>query len=74
MKVQVPYKVALEVVVDLDTGEVCRVVEIGESIELSLENGVHSFDEFVEIKDEKIIERAVKIADENEWPNWEFGW
>lgn len=20
------------------------------------------------------MRRAVKIADENEWPNWEFGW
>ena len=73
MEVQVAYSVPVEVVVDLDTGEVRRVVVIDEEIALDRQIGVNTR-EYMPVKDKKVVAQAIGIAENSEWPAWENGW
>lgn len=73
MEVQVSYSVPVEVVVDLDTGEVRRVVVIDEEIALDKTAGVNTR-EYAPVEDEKVAARAIEIAENAVWPVWENGW
>lgn len=75
MEVQVAYTVPVEVVVDLDTGEVSRVVVIDEEVALdsSPRGGVNTR-EYLPVEDKKIVAQAIGIAENAMWPAWENGW
>lgn len=74
MRLSIPYTVPVQVIVDLDTGTVDRVVVIDESIAKD-----RSPDGFVEEFDGKgaykttDVDRAFEIAESKDWPRWEFG-
>lgn len=78
-EVQVAFTVPVEAVVDLATGEVTRVVEIGEGIAMVQESDglpeVHIHEGFVPVTNPRVRERAGEIADDGpDWPAWEHGW
>ncbi len=76
-RIQIPYTVPVEVVVDVDTGEVLRVVVIDEEIALeAAADGtvtVHD-DSYQPVEDKAAAQAAVEIAESADWPAWDHGW
>jgi hypothetical protein len=74
MRVSIAYSVPVQVIVDLDSGEVDRVVVIDEGIEADKDGFSEDADEYRPITAEQKA-RAYEIADGGaEWPSWDFGW
>jgi hypothetical protein len=78
MRAQVSYMVPVEVVVDLDSGEVDQVVVIDEMIVLDRDDAakdgkaIHA-EGYTELADPVARKRALEIAENEEWPAWEHG-
>lgn len=68
----VPYRVPVNVVVDPGTGAVERVVVLDELIERDNALGIRDED-WNEVHDPDLTERAINIAEDREWPAWRFG-
>lgn len=70
-RVQVSYRVPVEVVVNMVTGEVERVVVLDEATSPTVVNDAETFEP---VTDEALVGRAYQIAEASVWPAWEFGW
>jgi hypothetical protein len=71
-RVQVAYKVPVEVIVDLEQGTVERVVVIAEGVALDHEEGARQESVLHPIPS-PVAKRATEIAEAGEWPVWEHG-
>lgn len=75
MKVQVLYRVPVAVVVDTDTAEVTRVVVLDTDIAIDPADEVWDHDASRPMSDRNpAVATARRVAEEQEWPSWEFGW
>lgn len=73
-RVIIGYTVPVQVVVDLETREVHRVVVVDEAVTYDTEGYTENYDDFSTPSPEQ-VEQARKIAEEEAmWPAWEFGW
>ena len=77
MRVRLIYDVPVSVIVDLDTGEVNRVVVEDEDTKLT--DPTEAFDhdaddQALRVDDTEVIQAAADIAETKLWPRWEFGW
>lgn len=70
--VSVPYMVPTYVYVNLTTGEVDRVV-VDDSAAAPVPHAVLSDEDDVTL-DKDDAAKVMKIAENAEWPSWEFGW
>lgn len=75
-RVQVAHRAPVEVVVNVETGTVERVVMIDE--EVTLERNEEGFavvhtPGYGPVHDTDLSERAAKIAENSPWPGWEHG-
>ena len=73
MIASVSYTVPVQVVVDMTTGEVLRVVVIDESIEQDPATWTRDYDTEEELTEEQ-AQLAYRLADGEMWPQWEYGW
>lgn len=71
--ISVAYRVPVQVVVDLDTGEVTRVVVIDESVEADRDGYTEDADTYHPAAPAD-VDRAYALAADAMWPGWEFGW
>lgn len=75
MNVQLLYRVPVAVVVDTDTTEVTRVVVLDTDIVADPADEAWDHDASRPIPDgHAAVAAARRIAEEQEWPSWEFGW
>ena len=75
MKVQLLYRVPVAVVVDTDTAEVTRVVVLDTDIAIDPADEVWDHDAARPMSDRHpAVATARRVAEEQEWPSWEFGW
>lgn len=71
-RVQVAYRVPVEVIVDPKRGTVERVAVMDELVSLDQETGARS-EGLLEPIPCAVAERAIEIAEEGDWPGWESG-
>ena len=71
-RVQVAYTVPVEVIVDLQQGEVVRVVVVDEAVALDPEKGARQ-ESVLEPVPSAVAKRAIEIAEGGFWPRWEHG-
>lgn len=71
-RVQVAYKVPVEVIVDLQEGRVDRVVVIDEDIALDHEEGARQ-ESILHPIPSAVAKRATEVAEAGNWPVWEHG-
>jgi hypothetical protein len=71
-RVQVAYRVPVEVIVDLDRGTVDRVVIIDEGIALDPDHGARQ-ESVLQPIPSAVAKRAIEIAESVGWPVWERG-
>lgn len=75
MRVSISYTVPVQVIVDLDSGEVERVVVIDEGITADKGDGYSENVDTYESVTKEQAARAYEIADGGaEWPSWDIGW
>jgi len=76
MRISVSYSVPVQVIVDLDTGRVDRVVVIDESVEQDPGGYIADADSYEAINNPQRTDviRAYEIAERAVWPGWNFGW
>ncbi len=72
--ISIGYTVPVQVVVDTDTGKVHRVVVIPEDMTFDEAGFTEDRDNHLNPVPQQLIDKAHEIAEENEWPGWEFGW
>lgn len=74
MRVNVSYVASVQVIVDLDTGEVDRVVVLDETVRPDRDEVAEDADEYRPVSGE-VKARAYEIAEGDvEWPTWDWGW
>jgi hypothetical protein len=71
-RVQVAYRVPVEVIVDLQEGRVDRVVVIDEDIALDHTEGARQ-ESILHPIPSAVAKRATEIAEAGDWPAWEHG-
>jgi hypothetical protein len=75
MKVQLLCRVPVAVVVDTDTAEVTGVVVLDTDIAADPADEVWDHDASRPMSDRHpALANARRVAEEQEWPSWEFGW
>jgi hypothetical protein len=75
MKVQLLYRVPVAVVIDTDTAEVARVVVLDTDIAADPADEAWDHDASRPMADSHpAVATARHVAEEQEWPSWEFGW
>jgi hypothetical protein len=74
-QISIAYTVAVQVVVDPDEPGVYRIVVIDEAIQQD-RDGYHEYIEAGREKkpSEEEVAAAYHIAENSEWPSWDFGW
>jgi|GEM_PF-1877943 len=72
-RVAVAYSVPVEVIVDLQEGEVQRAVVIHEGIALDQEEGARQENSLHPIPS-AVAKCAIEIAETRDWPVWEHGY
>ena len=71
-RVQVAYRVPVEVIVDPRRGTVDRVVVVSEDVAFDPEEGVRQ-ESILHPIPSLVARRAIEIAEAGEWPAWEHG-
>jgi hypothetical protein len=73
MRVNISYTCPVQVIVDLDTGEIDRVIVIDEGITAEPDGFAEDADEYKPVGGHQKA-RAFAIAEAAEWPSWDLGW
>jgi hypothetical protein len=71
-RVQVAYRVPVEVIVDPRRGTVDRVVVVPEGVALDPEEGVRQ-ESILHPIPSLVAKRAIEVAEAGAWPVWEHG-
>lgn len=73
----ISYTVPVQVIVNLETGRVTRVVVLDELVEPD-ESSKGGFYEVVDdqnrVPRQAEIDKAYRLAEDADWPAWDFGW
>jgi hypothetical protein len=72
-QISIAYTVPVQVVVDLDTRQVTRVVVIDEEVAAQPDGYREQYGTGRACSDEQ-ARQGYAIAEQDTWPSWDFGW